>query len=150
MNISLLFMPFWDYYSYSFVLHTCYCLWGHDIIPRYVVTISDLHVTLLLTTDQIDVLKLGQIFTLTPKQNNQDLQADIDEFSRKLRLEEYRHNRSSNDNGSIVRNKKGTSNSLCEPICVYLCLFHCTLCKKLVFDHTLMRKGSVGRSCGDM
>jgi hypothetical protein len=36
---------------------------------------------------------------------------------------------------------------LCEPICVSLCLFHCTLCRQLVFDHTLMRKGSVGRSC---
>jgi hypothetical protein len=37
---------------------------------------------------------------------------------------------------------------LCEPIyCVSLCLFHCTLYKQLVFDHTLMRKDSVGRSC---
>jgi hypothetical protein len=36
---------------------------------------------------------------------------------------------------------------LCGPICVSLRLFHCTLCKQLVFDHTLMRKGSVGRSC---
>jgi hypothetical protein len=33
---------------------------------------------------------------------------------------------------------------LCEPVCVSL---HCTLYKQLVFDHTLMRKGSVGRSC---
>jgi hypothetical protein len=36
---------------------------------------------------------------------------------------------------------------LCEPICVSLCLFHCTLCKQLVFYYTLKRKGSVGRSC---
>jgi hypothetical protein len=36
---------------------------------------------------------------------------------------------------------------LCEPICVSLRLFYCTLYKQLVFDHTLMRKGSVGRSC---
>jgi hypothetical protein len=36
---------------------------------------------------------------------------------------------------------------LCEPICVSLRLFHCTLYKHLVFEHTLMRKGSVGRSC---
>jgi hypothetical protein len=26
---------------------------------------------------------------------------------------------------------------LCEPICVSLHLFHCTLYKQLVFDHTL-------------
>jgi hypothetical protein len=37
---------------------------------------------------------------------------------------------------------------LCEPIYVSLCLFHCTLYKQLVFDHTLMRKGSVEHSCG--
>jgi hypothetical protein len=37
---------------------------------------------------------------------------------------------------------------LCEPICVRLRLFNCTLYKQLVFDHTLMRKGSVGCSCG--
>jgi hypothetical protein len=36
---------------------------------------------------------------------------------------------------------------LCESICASLCLFHCTLYKQLVFDHTLMRKFSVGRSC---
>jgi hypothetical protein len=36
---------------------------------------------------------------------------------------------------------------LCEPVCVSLRLFHCTLYKQLVFDHTLMRNGSVGRSC---
>jgi hypothetical protein len=36
---------------------------------------------------------------------------------------------------------------LCEPIYVSLRLFHCTLYKQQVFDHTLMRKGSVGRSC---
>jgi hypothetical protein len=36
---------------------------------------------------------------------------------------------------------------MCEPIYVSLRLFHCTLYKQLVFDHTLMRKGSVGRSC---
>jgi hypothetical protein len=36
---------------------------------------------------------------------------------------------------------------LCEPICVSLRLFHYTLYKQLVFDHTLMRKGSVGHSC---
>jgi hypothetical protein len=36
---------------------------------------------------------------------------------------------------------------LCEPICVSLCLFHCTLYKKLVFDHTLMRNSSVGFYC---
>jgi hypothetical protein len=35
---------------------------------------------------------------------------------------------------------------LCEPIYVSLRLFHCTLYKQLAFDHTLMRKGSVGRS----
>jgi hypothetical protein len=34
---------------------------------------------------------------------------------------------------------------LCEPICVSLRLFHCTLYKQLVFDHTLMQKGSVGQ-----
>jgi hypothetical protein len=62
-----------------------------------------------LSTDQINVLKLGLKFTPTPKQNNQDLQADVIEFSRKLRLKEYWHNRSSNDDGSIVRNKKGTN-----------------------------------------
>ena len=61
-----------------------------------------------LTHDQIDVLKLGLKFTPTPKQNNQDLQADINEFSRKLRLKEYWHNRESYNDGSIVRNKKGT------------------------------------------
>jgi hypothetical protein len=32
-------------------------------------------------------------------------------------------------------------------ICVSLRLFHCILYKQLVFDHTLMRKVSVGRSC---
>jgi hypothetical protein len=36
---------------------------------------------------------------------------------------------------------------LCEPIYVSLRLFHCTLYKQLVFDHTLVRKGSVGHSC---
>jgi hypothetical protein len=36
---------------------------------------------------------------------------------------------------------------MCEPIYVSLRLFHCTLYKQLVFDHSLMRKGSVGRSC---
>jgi hypothetical protein len=35
-------------------------------------------------------------------------------------------------------------------VCVSLRLFHCTLYKQLVFDHTLMRKGSVGRSCRAM
>jgi hypothetical protein len=37
------------------------------------------------------------------------------------------------------------------PICVSLRLFHCTLYKQIVFDHALMRKGSVGSkilSCG--
>jgi hypothetical protein len=37
--------------------------------------------------------------------------------------------------------------SLTQPICVSLRLFRCTLYKQLVFDNTLMRKGSVGRSC---
>jgi hypothetical protein len=36
---------------------------------------------------------------------------------------------------------------LCEPNCVSLRLFHCTLYKQLVFGYSLMRKGSVGRSC---
>jgi hypothetical protein len=36
---------------------------------------------------------------------------------------------------------------LCEPNCVSLRLFHCTLYKQLVFGHTLMRKGSIGPSC---
>jgi hypothetical protein len=39
---------------------------------------------------------------------------------------------------------------LCEPICVSLRLFHCALYRQLVFVHTLMRKGSVGRSCRAM
>jgi hypothetical protein len=39
---------------------------------------------------------------------------------------------------------------LCEPIYVFLRLFHCILYKQLVFDHTLMRKGSVSRSCRAM
>jgi hypothetical protein len=39
---------------------------------------------------------------------------------------------------------------LSEPICVSLRLFYCTLYKQLVFDHTLMRKGSVGHSCRDI
>jgi hypothetical protein len=31
---------------------------------------------------------------------------------------------------------------LCEPIYVSLCLFHCTLYKQLVFDHTLLMRKS--------
>ena len=61
-----------------------------------------------LTNDQINVLKLGLKFSPTPKQNNMDLKADINEFSRKLRLKEFWHNRDSTNDGSIVRNKKGT------------------------------------------
>ncbi len=68
-----------------------------------------------LTEDQISLLKKGLKFTPTPKANPQDLERDMREFCRRLRLKEFFHADDSNDDDEdgdislnsapLVRNK---------------------------------------------
>lgn len=58
--------------------------------------------------EEIEVLKMGFKFTPTPNPDNQNLEKDIDEFCRKLRLREF-FGRVENFNDCIVQNKKGTT-----------------------------------------
>ena len=51
-----------------------------------------------LTNDEIDLLKLGLNYTPTPKHNLQELQSDIFDFTRKVRL--AYHFRNSNYNAT--------------------------------------------------
>ena len=46
-----------------------------------------------LTQEEIDILKLGLSFTSTPKQNIAELENDIFQFTRKLRLTYHYRNR---------------------------------------------------------
>ena len=57
-----------------------------------------------LTAMQKKVLLRGLKFTPTPGYNEKEVKSDIAEFSRKLRLKEYFHNRDISDD-SLVRNK---------------------------------------------
>ena len=59
-----------------------------------------------LTEIQIKVLNKGLKFTPTPRENSYELKADIETFTRKLRLIEYFHDKGSpDDEESLVRNK---------------------------------------------
>ena len=60
--------------------------------------------TYKLTTEQIDILKLGLKFCPTPKSNITELKGDLKEFERKFRLLEMFHNTDAKDN-SLVKNK---------------------------------------------
>ena len=59
-----------------------------------------------MTEIQIKVLNKGLKFTPTPRENSYELKADIETFTRKLRLIEYFHDKGSpDDEESLVRNK---------------------------------------------
>ena len=59
-----------------------------------------------MTEIQIKVLNKGLKFTPTPRENSNELKADIETFTRKLRLIEYFHDKGSpDDEESLVRNK---------------------------------------------
>ena len=55
-----------------------------------------------LTQEEIDILKLGLSFTPTPKQNIAELENDVFQFTRKLRLTYHYRNRNIADE-SIVK-----------------------------------------------
>lgn len=59
-----------------------------------------------MTQNEISVLSRGLKFTPTPeKQNIQEMQNDIDEFHRKLRLKEYFYENEYEQDDSLVRNR---------------------------------------------
>ena len=63
----------------------------------------------VLTNDQIDILKKGLKFTPTPKTNDEDLERDIKDFNRRLRLAEHFYKETPDttdcDIKPLVRNK---------------------------------------------
>ena len=58
-----------------------------------------------LTPDEMTLLKKGLKFTPTPKQNKKELEVDIQEFQRKLRLLEHFNKFEPQQDISIVKNK---------------------------------------------
>ena len=61
-----------------------------------------------LSSSEISVLSKGLKYTPTPKGNYAELAADVNEFCRKLRLNElFFDDKDNDDEGSIVRNKTG-------------------------------------------
>ena len=58
-----------------------------------------------LTPDEITLLKRGLKFTPTPKHNKRELEVDLQEFQRKLRLLEHFNKSEPSQDISIVRNK---------------------------------------------
>jgi hypothetical protein len=54
----------------------------------------------MLTKSEIKLLTKGLKFTPTPKSNHQELKTDIKEYTRKLRLVEFFHNRENDDDNA--------------------------------------------------
>ena len=85
------------------------------------ITESNNFSNIFLTKDEIEILKLGLSFTPTPKHNISELETDIYNFIRKLRLT-YHFRDSTYEDISIVKNEstftpKNNENQELETIC---------------------------------